>query len=241
MEGKDPVTFESSLRSLFPGAIAEEEFVHRSAEALRPFGFTRETAIACVGVCRDEIAQPLAALVKETWGEAFVFSSLAGMLFLGKTGFLAAEHHSPVLGGRERYVFFALPHIAIGAQGEIGQCVRPGRSEPSSACGALTAFQGELARGQVHTGLDPDDIEYSLLKQRLLPRLRWGSSPDLVEITRRAYEVITEDANRLAAATVNTAHADYAILTGIQVHGPEGNSVWPGKQRVVTNDWKRDL
>jgi hypothetical protein len=235
------VTFESTLRSLYPGAVTEAQFVEQSISALKPYGFTRETAIACVGVCRDEISQPFTTLVKAAWGEAFVFSSLAGMIFLGRTGFKAAEHHSPVLGGRERYIFFALPHIAIGPQGEPGLCVRTGRSEPSSACGALAAFQKELASGKVSTSLDPDDLEYSLLKQRLLPAIPWGAVPELPELTRRAYDAVLEDITRLASATVNTAHADYAIFTGIQVHGSQATYIWPGHRMVVTNDWKRDL
>lgn len=59
------------------------------------------------------------------------------MLFLGKTGFLAAQHHAPNEEGRERYVYFALPHIGVDAKGEIGRHDRPGRLQPSHACGAL--------------------------------------------------------------------------------------------------------
>ncbi len=69
-------------------------------------------------VCRDEISQPLVVLIKEKWGEAFNFCSLAAMFFAGKTGLKAAMHHCPVVEGKERYVFYALPHIAIGAKGQ---------------------------------------------------------------------------------------------------------------------------
>jgi len=75
--------------------------------------------------------------------------------------------------GRERYVFFSFPHIAIDAAGNVGAISRPGRSGTSCACGALAKALGEFkAEGYtchckipgVHDALDP---EYSILKQRL--------------------------------------------------------------------------
>ncbi len=99
-----------------------------------------------VDVCRDEISQPFIALIRNTWGEAFNLCSLAGMFFAGKTAILAAMHHSPLVGGRERYVFYALPHIAIGADGQLGKCKRRGRKEDSNACGALNVFLNELKK-----------------------------------------------------------------------------------------------
>jgi hypothetical protein len=227
------MTFESILSQHFPGALPEARFVQDSLEYLKPYGFTRETAIACVGVCRDEISQSFVNLVNESWGVPFIFSALGAMIFVGKTGFKAAEHHAPVVAGREHYVFFGLPHIAIGPEGEIGQCRRPGREEPSNACGALCALQKELSTGQARTWLEPEDPEYSLLKQKLVSSGSLGSTPDLLALTRRAYSVILDDIKHLAAATVDTSHADYAIWTGIQVHGSQGTWVWPGERLVV--------
>ena len=75
--------------------------------------------------------------------------------------------------GRERYVFFSFPHIAIDAAGNVGAISRPGRAGRSCACGALAKCLGEFkAEGYecnckvpgVHDALDP---EYSILKQRL--------------------------------------------------------------------------
>ena len=75
--------------------------------------------------------------------------------------------------GRERYVFFSFPHIAIDAAGKVGAISRPGRAGTSCACGALAKALGEFkAEGYecnckvpgVHDALDP---EYTILKQRL--------------------------------------------------------------------------
>lgn len=43
---------------------------------------------------------------------------------------------------KERYVFFSFPHIAIDADGTVGNISRPGRPGASAACGAI---KGALA------------------------------------------------------------------------------------------------
>lgn len=221
--------FETVLSSAFPRAMPQHDFITRSYDTLKTRGFRAENTIAFVSVCRDELTLPFVEEVKNTWGEAFIFSGLGGMLFLGKTGFLAAQHHAPNEDGRERYAFFALPHIGIDAQGEIGRHDRPGRCQPSHACGALHGFQKELASRSVSLGIDPDDIEQSLLKQHLFRKLTYGDIPDLLSLTKIAYSVILEELERMIQLTVNPQKSDYAVLTGIQIHGPqETEYVWPG-------------
>jgi hypothetical protein len=46
--------------------------------------------------------------------------------------------------GKEHYVFFAFPHIAINSAGEVGAIARPGRPNKSCACGALQKALIEL-------------------------------------------------------------------------------------------------
>ena len=117
------MTFDTALNQFFPGALPQDDFVTKTYRALQQLGFSAPNSIACVSVCRDELTLPLVTKIAEVWGEAFNFSSLAGMLFLGKTGFSAAYHHAPRIDGRERYVHFAIPHIAIGKNGESRQVV----------------------------------------------------------------------------------------------------------------------
>jgi hypothetical protein len=235
------MSFEQTLKQHFPGSVTEDEFVRRTYEELQKKGFDGPNGFACVAVCRDELTRPLVDLIQKVWGEAFTFSSLGGLLFLGRTGFLAAQHHAPRVGGKERYVFFALAHIALDAQGQVGVCVRPGRDEISSACGALVAFRKELESGRLSLALDPDDMEQSLLKQRLIPLIRYGEVPDLVTLTRAAEAAIREDLERMLDQTVDRAHADYAVLTGIQVHGPDRNYVWPGALYAVVDRGRAEL
>ena len=236
------MNFRQMLDAHFPGTISEADFVRSSYEALYSHGFSDENTIACVGVCRDEITRSLVDRIQKAWGEAFNFSSLGGMLFLGRTGFSAAHHHAPVNDGRERYVYFAMAHIAIDDDGNIGVCYRPGRPEASGACGALIAFRQEMLDGGLNLELDLDDIEQSLLKHRLFRKIRYGDFPDLVELTKIAYEVILEDLERLVGEMVNTTVSDYAIISGIQIHGTDKEQyVWPGVKYVVKNGQRDEL
>ena len=229
------MSWETSMTREFPEAVPQGRFIARSYEGLHGHGFRAENTIAFACVCRDEITLPLVEDIEKTWGESFIFSSLGGMVILGKTGFLAAQQHAPIEGGRERYVYYALPHIAISAQGEFGIYYRPGRKKASHACGALVAFHHELASGSLRLELDPDDLEQSVLKQRLLRRLRYGDVPTLLSLTRIAHEVILEELERMIQLTVDPTRSDYGVFTGIQIHTPDGRHfVWSGAAYAVT-------
>ncbi len=228
-------SFQQALTEQYPNALSEHEFVARTYGQLLTHGFHKFSTIACVAVCRDEITRPLVDEIQKTWGEAFNFASLAGMITVGKTGFGAAHHHAPNMDGRERYVYFAMPHIAIGRNGEIGVCTRPNRTGNSGACGALQVFLADALAGSLCTAVDPDDVEQSLLDQRLSPGFQKLASPDLLSVTRLAYDAILEDLERMIALTVHADHADYAVFSGIQVHGPDRSFVWPGKMYAIVN------
>lgn len=236
------MTFEASLAKFFPGAMTDKDFVTRSYNLLRPCGFTAVNTFAGVGLCRDELTRPLADKIRETWGETFNVSSLAGMLFLGRAGFRASLHHAPDDAQGTRHVYFSLPHIGFNSGDEIGFCYRPGQRQISKACGALVAFREELESGTMRVDLDPDDLEFTLLKQRLIRKLHYGKVPGLVTLTKLAYETIVEDLERMIQLTVDTASSHYAIMTGIQIHGPhQQDFVWPGAAYAVVEGKRVEL
>jgi len=234
--------FVEALGRHFPGSSLEVEFIAATAQRLRDEGFSKDNTIACVALCRDEISRPLFTDVERVWGSAFSLAGLAGMVTAGRTGLAAAIHHSPVEGGRRRFVIYAMAHIAIGADGTIGRVERPGIPEPSSACGALVAFRDELQAGSLEVEFDRYDTEQSLLKHRLLPLIGYGEVPDLVDLTKLTVIAIEEDLRRilrsLADGWRSTDHpmlADAAIFSGIQIHGPDGvNFVWPHSVHIET-------
>src|SRR4030067_1983474 len=135
--------FKEILGKYFDKVLTEVDFVKKTYTALEKFGINDENSIASVCICRDEISQTLRSIIKHVWGEAFNLSSLGGMFFAGKTALKATMHHAPDTDGRERYVFYAMPHIAIDEEGKMGLCRRKGIKE-SHACVALYGFLGVL-------------------------------------------------------------------------------------------------
>ena len=237
------MAFLQILNELFPGVVLEEKFVAETRRVLGERGFSAENTIACVGGCRDEITHSLNQRLESAWGDAFSFASLAGMLTLGVTGMGAAHAHAPIdEDGRERYLYVVMPHIAVGANGEIGQCTRPGRDGISSACGALVAFQKELASGTVQLEFDSADPEQSLLKQRLHPLVANRPVPDLIELTKITHDAIVNDLKTLIEQTVDPQKACYAVLSGIHIHGGDGQQyVQPIEAYAVEEGRKVEL
>jgi hypothetical protein len=228
------------LMRCFPSVRPEADFVRESSRALGPHGFTAQNTIAIVDVCRDEISQTIVQAVRQEWGEAFNLCSLAGMFFAGRTALSAAMHHAPRLDGRERYAFVTVPHIAIDAEGRLGVCARPGVGE-SNACGALNAFLKELQSGRLNLSLDENDLEQSLLKMRLLREITYGQVPDLLALTRLVQRVALADLEAALRPLVDPGHCDYAVITGIQIHGPDGNHVSPGPSYAVVRGERREI
>ena len=227
--------FEVALKNYFGDVYTEVEFVKKTYNALRKFGFNDDNSIAAVCVCRDEISQSIRSIVKHVWGEAFNLSALGGMFFAGKTALKAAMHHSPKEGGRERYVYYAFSHIAIDEEGRMGYCRRKGIPE-SMACGALCGFLGELNEKKVNVSIDEGDIEQSHLKMRLFKEIPYGVVPDLLELTRIAQKVIFADLEKAIHSVVDTTKSDYALISGIQVHGPENTYVQPATCYAIIDE-----
>jgi len=225
-----------TVSRVFPGALPEKTFVRRTLTRTKRLGFTADNTIACVGTCRDELCRPLEQAVFRTWGEAFNFSSLGGFPFLGRTGVTAARSHAPLCDGKERYAFFALPHIGLSQDGELGVCHRSGQTAATAACGALDVIRGELERGPLREEPDREDPEMSLIRRALAPVVPPGSKPDLLALTRLALGVIERDLERLITLCVGSIRADYAVFSGIQINTPDGNWVLPQNAYAVV-DW----
>lgn len=233
--------FEDVLCGFFPKVYTEADFIEKTYSILDKAGFNADNTIASANVCRDEISQTIVNLIRERWGEAFNLSSLAGMFFAGRTALIAGMHHAPIEAGRERYVYYALPHIAIGSGGEIGTCKRKGREKEGSACGALNAFHKEMTGGRINLSMDNEDVEQSLLKMRLLREIPYGQVPDLLELTRITHKVIQTDLENALDNIVDTDRCDYALMTGIQINGPDGNYVWPAPSYAVINGVRQEI
>jgi hypothetical protein len=241
-------SFAIALQVHFPGSMPETDFVARTAELLDHEGFTKENTLAAVALCRDEIARSLFVDVEDRWGPAFSLASLAGMITAGRTGISAALSHAPTQDGRKHIVVYAMPHIAIDRYGTIGQVQRPGLSEPSSACGALTLYRDGLLAGHHQIGVDRFDAEQSLLSHRLQPMIEHGEVPDLVDLTKWAATAIEDDLRAiidevLTESIDNSEDLPHgATFTGVQIHGPDNeNYVWPRDAHLVVDGALQDI
>lgn len=178
-------------------------------------------------------------------------SCLSGMIFMGKTGMLAASHHSPEdENGKRRFVFYVFPHIGVSNSGKVGKLKRPGIDTEGGVCGALIAFHSELTSGYVNLDLNPDDIEYSLLKQMLFKKIKLGSSPTLIDLTYLAQEVALFEIEKLIAMVLTQkshgkdANVDYAVYSGVQIHTATQDYICPqqnGGCYCVVNGVRTDI
>ena len=220
-----------------------DDFLFRTEVMLRRFGFTADNSIALTSLCRDEITFPLKNAIHDIFGYSMDIDGLGGVISAGTTGLGAGFSHAPIdfATGRERYVLFALPHIAIDAEGKIGSVIRSGRAQQSCACGALIKMQpmfkqykeGKLKRESDKTCWhDPLDPEFSILTNRMLKAIDKENIPDkglgLVDVTKLANKVIQADIADLIEKTVDPEKADYAVITGIQIHSTRvaNSKVW---------------
>ena len=151
------------------------------------------------------------------------------MMFSGASGLGAAMNHAPEVEGRQRVVVYVMPHVGICEDGTLGAVNRPGQAEASTACGALVRFREELARGEVKTGLDQYDLEMSLIRQKLLGALRYGSVPSVLEITTLARDVLLDDLLHIGELVPAWGQAEVAVFSGIQIHTGAGDHIQPGR------------
>ena len=246
-----------ALKAVFPKSIKIDDYMARTEQVLGAHGFTGENSIAMINVCRDEVTNGLKKMVENIFGNSFTTVGLGGVLTCGVTGMGAGLSHSPVCKqtGKERYVFFSYPHIGIHPTKEdpIGFVARKGREDYGTACGALIKCMHELNKEGVESNKKqpgvhtPEDIEYSILKQRLARSIP-GNQIDLANLTTITEQRITADLEELIKKTVNTKKADYAVMTGIQIHywtDPDkyyrNEYISPGKAYAVVDEKRKEL
>lgn len=214
------------LEERYERALPVAEFVSYTRTALGGHGFEPGNCLALVGVCRDEMMFPAEQALHDVWGSAFDMSSLGGMVFLGRSGLSAAAAHAPGADGRRRFIHVVMPHIGLAANGTVGELLRGGQAELSTACGALVHLQHELAGGPLNLALDPDDLEMSLLRSMFADHLPSnGAVLDLIALTDLARTIATNEVVRLSRALLASKTTDVALFSAILIHGPDGDRI----------------
>ncbi|HBB31497.1 MAG TPA: nitric-oxide synthase [Cyanobacteria bacterium UBA8803] len=231
----NPIFYEV-LQKHFPGAIPMPAYVQMTYEALTAYDFDDKNTMGMTTLCRDEITEPFLAEVIRIWGESFNCSSLAGFVMMGKTALAAATDHVPIVEDKRRFAFYAMPHIAISKDGEVGKVYRYGIQKVSHACGALEAIVKELLSGRLKLEMDMQDVEQTIVRQKILSTIYYGDKPNLLEITKLASQIVSRDIQNLLTA-VDTSVFKYAVMTGIQIHGPMDTTwIYPQEFYVVGSD-----
>lgn len=233
----------------FPSALGVDDYMARVEIALHTYGFTGHNTIACCNLCRDEATFTLKDKVEAIFGSSFSTNGLGGVLSCGVIGIKAGLSHAPVspATGKEQYVFFSFPHIGIDSTGIVGNISRPGRGGASGACGALIAACGQIREAGLEASVKKPGVhesqnpEYSILTQRLARRMQYEGTPpntvaqmNLVDMTNVAERTITDDLEFLIKQSVDTSKADYAVVTGVQIHnwGPDFDDHSPNLEFV---------
>ncbi|WP_373693580.1 hypothetical protein [Limnofasciculus baicalensis] len=228
--------FHQTVQDHFPGTLSLKEYMKKTYEALLNYRFDNDNTMGMVAICRDEITDPLFDAVIKYWGKTFNCCSLAGFVMMGKTGLASATDHTPIFEGLRRFTFYAMPHIAISRYGDIGKVYREGIEKASHACGALEVIVNELKSGHLNLETDMEDIEQTIIRQKILSKINYGDKPDLVEITKLASQIIFNDVEKLLSP-LDTTIFQYAVMTGIFIHGPlETQWIYPQNFYVVGND-----
>ncbi|BAY22088.1 hypothetical protein NIES2100_18510 [Calothrix sp. NIES-2100] len=231
----NPIFYEV-LQKHFPGALPMSTYIQMTYEALAAYGFDDKNTMGMTTLCRDEITEPFLAEVIRKWGESFNCSSLAGFVMMGKTALGAAVDYVPIVDDKRRFAFYAMPHIAISQDGEVGKVYRYGIQKVSHACSALEAIAKELLSGQIKLEIDMEDVEQTIVRQKILSTIYYGNKPDLLEITKLASQIVSRDIQKLLS-NVDTEVFKYAVMTGIQIHGPmDTNWIYPQEFYVVGSD-----
>ncbi|MGK7872503.1 MAG: hypothetical protein AB4426_04095 [Xenococcaceae cyanobacterium] len=235
-------SFSEALQAYFEGALELSDYMDQTVKNLKPHGFIDENTLGMIAICRDEITDPLYEAIHKHWGLTFNCCNLAGFVMMGKTGLEAAIAHTPIQYGVRRFVFYAMPHIAISQTGKIGEVYREGIKKTSHACGSLCAIVHELHSGYLKVETDMEDIEQSIVRQKILSKLKYGEDADLLKITKLAWKIISKDVEELLSKNIDTNKFEYVLMTGIQIHGPnDTNWIWPGRSYVQKNNRKEEL
>ena len=170
-----------------------------------------QNSIVLVSICRDKLASTLLPAVSKQWGDVVDGSAIAGFCSMGKAGIANLVQHAPQEYERTRLIFIVMPHISISEEGQIGAPI-----------GYLGKIREELERGHVDVQLDPLDIEYSTVKQKLFEKVKFGGrTPSLAALTDAAADLAHDNVVALIKATISLEISDVAVVAGVQIHGPE--------------------
>lgn len=227
-----------ALAKYFPGALPSQVVDLVTHQVLgESFGFAKDNTLFAHATCPDEInsncpSDDLPVLLYRRWKGAFPLGGLAGVPFVGETGWGAFSAHVPVNG--KILVLFA-PHVGISEDGTVGYVGRKGQAAASSACGAALGALATCNAGKTHPN-DPHDYQQAFITEKVKERMDEINAAECpnAALTHVIYDVQVDFLRRMLSAT--SSKFPIAVLGGIQINltDPEPDHFMPLMFDVLT-------
>jgi hypothetical protein len=155
--------------------------------------------------------------MRHVWGHVFNLGGIAGIPFVGKTGFTAFSHHVPDDGNL--FVLYA-PHVGMSPQGEVGKMLRDGQNKLTTNCGAAIAAYEEILKKGSKAVTDSGESSYDMMTH-LLRALRDARNlqkkPNpMASLARKMFEIA--DKNMRDITNHGYGSGWLALLGGIQIN-----------------------
>jgi hypothetical protein len=149
----------------------------------------------------------------------FALSGLAGLPFVGKTGWEAFSSHCPKDGN---IVILFAPHVGIDGDGNVGSINRNGQNQASGACGAAIGAYKALINDQQSGNFQNGYIDYQMdtIKHLLHPHCKYISEqPNAIAILcYKMYDIIYNFLNQIIDLNWQTENSKLAIIGGIMIN-----------------------
>jgi len=240
----DGGSFESSLRSQFPGSLSDSAVALRVAAALRERGYTPTNTLVGSSLCSDEINDTSESLIGDFQNKlgvegVFNLGGLGGLPFVGISGMGAFTSHCPVDG--KIFIVFG-PHVGIANDGTVGKIERVGKDSVSGACGAgIGAYKAIMAADSSKEApkdvLGTKDFQEEYIISQLSNRLdalkgKETDNESITYVTNKMYDLVWE----MLRSEINTfttkpdfwgGVSEITLLGGIVVNRGHGEGV-PG-------------
>jgi len=149
----------------------------------------------------------------------FPLSGLAGMPFVGKTGWGAFSSHCPEDGN---IVILFAPHVGVDGEGNIGKITRDGQNFASGACGAAIgaykALRADSEVGNFQNGYL--DSQMDTIKHLLKPHTQGisESENEMAALSYKMYDILLEFLNRIVDLKWQGPNSKLAIVGGIMIN-----------------------
>jgi hypothetical protein len=219
---------ETKIGAVFPGALKNKDLVDKVSRNLEKYGFGRSTLLV-TSLCADEVNRFLEEDFSSVYGDNFAMGGLAGFPFAGATGFNAMASHIPD-GGSCLLVFG--PHVGVDSTGAVGTVERRGRAKGGSCCGSAVAaasYATAVSAGKMEKAGPPDsptDAQQNYVGNMLVPYApRLEKATDrMVELPYAMYDAQKKMMGDIIKAGAANVAGKIAVLGGIQINTPEGES-----------------